>query len=366
MTMPSRKQRVAVVGCGRIARHNCLAIASTGMELVAVCDLDQSKAEELGNECGVPWFRDYNEMLEQIPRVDLVTICTPSGMHFEHAKEFIGTYKKNVVVEKPTFMKISELEEAYALAEQNNVAIYPVFQNRYNKAVSFVKSAIDSGEIGDIRLVNVTLRWCRPQSYYDLSKWRGTFSHDGGVLTNQGIHHIDLLRHLGGEVAHIHSLLRTLGANIEVEDTAVAMVEFANGAIGSIEATTAARPDDFEASITITGSKGLARIAGIAVNRLEIYTPSPSACKNNSEEFTGIKGRGAVYGYGHSLMYEDISMSRNGERPYPVTKNECLETLSLLHALYYSDEIADWASPANRHQSSRLGRSNEEISELYR
>lgn len=360
------KGNVAVIGCGRIARHNCVAIQSAGMRLNAVCDLDENKAYELGQEFGVPTFYSYHDMLKELPNLDLITICTPSGMHFEHAKSVVEEYKKSVVVEKPTFMTLEQLEEAYELATENHVSIYPVFQNRYNKAVRFVRTALDKNELGNIRVVNVTLRWCRPQEYYDLSPWRGTFSHDGGVLTNQGIHHVDLLRYLGGEVSRVHSNLRTMGANIEVEDTAVAIFDFQNGAVGSLEATTAARPDDFEASITITGEKGMARIGGIAVNKLQIYTPDPSACEENSEEFVGIKGRGAIYGYGHSIMYRDIVGDRAGIKPYPISRIECAETISLLHSFYCSDESDRWVRPADRCQSSRLGRPNNDLSESYR
>jgi len=358
---------VAIVGCGRIARHNGQAIEqSTGMTLSAVCDIDGAKAQELGTELGVPFFSNYHQMLRTLPDIELISICTPSGMHFEHAKEIIEQYGKNVIVEKPTFMALSQLSEVYEIAERKGVSIYPVFQNRYNKAVRFVRSALDNNDLGKIRLVNITLRWCRPQAYYDLSPWRGTFSHDGGVLTNQGIHHVDLLRYLGGEISQVYARMTTLGASIEVEDTAIAMVEFSRGALGSVEVTTAARPDDFEASITIVGAKGLARIGGIAVNELQIFTPDSSACPVNSEEFVGIKGFGAVYGFGHGLMYEDIFRDLEQEAQYPISRKECEKTLSLLHAFYCSDELNEWVNPQELKQSVRLGRRNEAVSRLYR
>lgn len=358
---------VAILGCGRIARHNGLAAQlAPGINLKAVCDLDENKAESLGVELNTQYFTNYHKMFRSCPDIDLVTICTPSGMHFEHAIEVISRYKKNVIVEKPTFMTLQQLEIAYRHAVEQNVTIFPVFQNRYNKAVSFVYSELKRNQLGEIRIVNVTLRWCRPQKYYDLSPWRGTFSHDGGVITNQGIHHIDLLLHLGGRIERVYSRMRTLGAEIEVEDTALALVEFENDAIGSIEATTAARPDDFEASITIIGEGGMAKIGGIAVNELEIYTPAPDACEQHSEQFSGIAGFGAVYGYGHQQMYRDIYQHLERAAQYPITKKECQNTLSLLHALYRSDEIGTWACPGDMTDSIRLGRDNPEVSNLYR
>jgi predicted dehydrogenase len=212
----------------------------------------------------------------------------------------------------------------------------------------------------------VRVRWCRPQRYYDMAPWRGTFSHDGGALTNQSIHHVDLIRYLGGTVSRVNAQMRTLGADIEVEDTVAAILEFEHGGVGIVEATTAARPDDFEASISIVGSEGLAQISGIAVNELQVFTPDPDACAKNSEDFQGIKGHGAVYGYGHTQMYEDIAAFFRDGTPYPVNREDCLGTLELLHAFYRSDETGSWADVADGGSSERLGRANEEISGLYR
>ena len=150
------------------------------------------------------------------------------------------------------------------------------------------------------------MRWCRPQRYYDLSDWRGTYSHDGGALTNQGIHHLDLLRYLGGEIDSVNATMSTLGAKIEVEDSVVGLLKYNRGAIGSLEVTTAARPDDFEASISIVGSKGLAQLGGIAVNKLEVFTPDPDSCTVHSDDFSDLPDRGRVYGRGHQSMYNDI------------------------------------------------------------
>lgn len=358
---------VALIGCGRIAGHHCRAIADIdGVTLTAVCDLLVEKAEAFGEEYGVPSYASYRDMFVSHPDIDIAAVITPSGMHLEHGLEMLSDYSKHIIMEKPTFMRPEDLNKAYLKAEEAGLEIFPVFQNRYNKAVRFVKQAIEGGKLGDIRIISVRVRWCRPQRYYDMSPWRGTFSHDGGALTNQSIHHVDLIRYLGGEVARVNAQMRTLGANIEVEDTVVATITFKNDAVGILEATTAARPDDFEASISIVGSKGLAQIGGIAVNELQVYTPDAQACNENSEDFHGIKGAGAVYGHGHSLMYQDIVSFFKDSSVYPVSRNDCLGTLKLLHAFYRSDEICGWVDAENNQQSERLGRSDEKISKLYR
>lgn len=353
---------VAVIGCGRIAGHHCRSIAATpGVHLAAVCDLDAAKAQAYGAEFGIPCYTDYRQMLRDNPDISVVAVITPSGMHAEHATEVMEQWGKHVIVEKPTFMQPSQLREAYALADRVGVEIFPVFQNRYNQAVQRVRQAIDGGELGAIRIISVRTRWCRPQRYYDLAPWRGTFAQDGGCLTNQGIHHVDLLRYLGGEVARVNATMRTLGADIEVEDTVVATFTYPSGAVGNLEVTTAARPDDFEASLSIVGEKGLAQIGGIAVNELQVFTPDPTACGQFSEDFSRC-----VYGFGHEAMYRDIAAHFHDGRPYPVSRQDCLGTLRLLNAFYRADEAGTWVEVDSTEQSTRLGRPDEALANLYR
>jgi predicted dehydrogenase len=358
---------IALIGCGRIAGHHCKAIAEVdGVQLAGVCDLDAEKSDAYAKEHGVPAYTSYRDMFADIPEIDIAAVITPSGMHLEHGLEMIGDYAKHVIMEKPTFMRPGDLNMAYGAAETAGLQIFPVFQNRHNKAVRRVKQAIEAGELGDIRIVSVRVRWCRPQRYYEMAPWRGTYSHDGGALTNQSIHHVDLIRYLGGEVKRASATMRTLGAEIEVEDTVAATIQFEGDAVGVIEATTAARPDDFEASISIVGSEGLAQIGGVAVNELQIFTPDSAACAAHSEDFQGIKGAGAVYGHGHTQMYKDIVTTFRDGTPYPVSREDCLGTLKLLHAFYRSDEAGGWVDVDSTAESGRLGRADEEISALYR
>ncbi|CAA6604998.1 Oxidoreductase, N-terminal:Oxidoreductase [Rhodospirillaceae bacterium LM-1] len=354
---------VAVIGCGRIAGHHCRSIAGMpGVKLAAVCDLVPEKAKAYGDEFAVPFYTDYRKLLTQHPEISVVAVITPSGMHHEHTLEMIERWGKHVVVEKPTFMKPSQLTDAYARAAKAGVQLFPVFQNRHNLAVKRVKKAIDSGELGEIRIIAVRTRWCRPQRYYDMAPWRGTFAQDGGCLTNQGIHHVDLLRHLGGEVKRVSATMRTLGAKIEVEDTVVATITYGDSKVGTLEVTTAARPIDYEASLSIVGSEGLAQIGGIAVNELQVFTPDPSACAANSEDFSGC-----VYGEGHKIIYQDIASFFNEGRPYPVTQDDAFASIRLLNSFYRSDEAnGGWIDVMDGGESTRLGRDSEELANLYR
>jgi len=353
---------VAIIGCGRISGHHCDAILSTeGLTLAAVCDLEQSKATAYAEKYRVLGYSNYHTMLKQQPEIDIVVIATPSGMHFEHSMEIMKEYKKNIIVEKPTFMKPGQVTEAYKMASNLGLQIFPIFQNRYNSAVQRVKKSLQQEELGVPQIFSVRVRWCRPQRYYDLSEWRGTFSQDGGALSNQGVHHIDLLRYLGGEVDEVTSLHRTFGANIEVEDSAVATIKFKNGAVGTLEITTAARPDDFEASISIVGSKGLAQIGGKAVNELNLFTPKPEDCALFSEDFTG-----SVYGNGHKCLYHSISSYFHNKEDYLISEQDCLNSIKLLHSFYVSHESGKTYNLSEGKESARLGEFNEKLFSLYR
>ena len=362
--MNSKTIRMAVIGCGRIAGHHCRSIAAVqggGAELAAVCDLVEEKAAAYGREFNVPYFTNYHEMMQSMRGIDVVAVATPSGMHCEHALDLMRRYRKHIIMEKPTFMRPSQLRVAFSLADELGVRLFPVFQNRHNLAVTRVRQALSSGELGRPRIVAVRVRWCRPQRYYDLSPWRGTFAQDGGALTNQGIHHLDLFRHLGGKVQRVQAVMRTLGAEIEVEDTVVATAAFEAGHVGVLEVTTAARPQDFEASISFVCENGLAQIGGIAVNELQVFTPDPSVCSEHSEDFSGN-----VYGSGHAMIYRDIVAALRGVTPYPVTAQDCFETIQLLHSFYRSDEEGGWVDVADNRESQRLGRPDEVLADLYR
>lgn len=354
--------RVAIIGCGRVSGHHCRSIArARNAELVAVCDLDAEKAGAYGQEFSVPSYTNYRKMLDQHVDVNAVAIVTPSGMHCEHGLEILREYGRNIVVEKPTFMTTGELDVVYDVAESLGLHVFPVFQNRHNLAVTRVKQGIQRGELGAPRVLAVRVRWCRPQSYYDLAPWRGTFAMDGGCLTNQGIHHIDLMRFFGGEIAQVFARMKTLGAEVEVEDTVVAAVAFDSGALGTVEVTTAARFDDFEASLSLVCEKGLAQIGGKACNELQIYTPDPETCRQHSEDFTG-----SVYGNGHYLFYEELGDFFSTDKPFSVTRDDNRRTIALLNSFYLSDETSNWVDVAECPDSTRLAIQDESLADLYR
>ena len=356
-----KKINLGLIGAGRVAGHHLKALKNNNsFNVKCICDLNISKAKEYSKKYKLACYNHYKEMLDNEPSLDLVAIITPSGMHYEHSKYILKNYNVSLVVEKPTFLKSSQVVEIYKLAKKFNKKIYPVFQNRYNKAVKRLKKAMEKNELGLGRIISVRVRWCRPQRYYDLSDWRGTFSHDGGALTNQGIHHIDLIRYLFGNVKNLQANMKTMGVKIEVEDTVIANLNFENNSLGVLEITTAARPKDYEASISIVGEKGLAQLGGLAVNELQIFTPKPKDCKIFSEKIPD------AYGFGHYHLYKDIALDMKRIKKFPVSANDCLGTIKLLNAFYVSTEKKKSVMLKNIKDSKRLGEKNEKISKKYR
>ncbi len=355
--MPS--VRFALIGCGRIAKnHGGPLTELPGAELVAVCDLKEERAQALSDKCGVPMYTNYHRMLSK-ERVDVVSILTPSGMHPIHAMDIIQRYRKHVVIEKPMALAWDDLARMKAVANAHGVKIFPIYQNRYNKAVQRVRQDLLSGALGKPVLGTVRVRWCRSQRYYDRDPWRGTWAMDGGALTNQGIHYLDLLQYLLGDVESVTTRIATQLVDVEVEDTAVATLRFGNGALGIIEITTAARPDDFEASVSVLAEKGTAILTGIACNRLSTYTIDPEATTTCTEEFPD------AYGFGHWSFFRDVISELTSARPHPISFEEGTRAIRLLNALYRSAEENREVFLQGDVASKNLGRPEPKLSALY-
>ena len=357
--------RVAILGCGRIAQHHCEAIKqNSSLELVAVCDINKEIGEITGKKHSVAYYQNFSEMVKNID-FDTVAIITPSGAHFDHAYTILKDFEKNLIIEKPTLLRKSQFSKLKEKADSLGKRVFPIFQNRKNLAVSRVAKGIKNGELGEMQTVSVRVRWCRDISYYNLAPWRGTFSMDGGALTNQGVHHLDLLRYLCGEPVKVSGHSRTFGADIEVEDTFLGICEFQNNrCLGSLEVTTAARPKDFCAEISIIGSKGLAQIGGIAVNELQLYTPEPSSCKSHTEDFSDC-----VYGNGHQRLYSEIASNLKNDDTnsnYSISLDDAFKTISFLDACYRSIEENSVVEVHSESESKKLGIYNQRLHNIYK
>ncbi len=351
--------RFALLGCGRIAKNHLGPIADlANAELVAVCDLIPARALPYAEKYSVPMYTNYHTMLRR-EQVDVVCILTPSGMHPTHAIDVMRRYRKHVIVEKPMALAWGDLARMKAAAKGCGAKIFPIYQNRYNKAVQQVRHDLESGALGKPVLVTVRVRWCRPQRYYDRDPWRGTWAMDGGALTNQGIHYLDLLQYLVGDIESVNARIATQLVKVEVEDTAVATLRFKNGALGVIEVTTAARPDDFEASISVLAEKGTAILTGIACNKLSTYTIDPPAIAACSEDFPD------AYGFGHWQFFRDVIAELTEGIPHPISFEEGTRAIRLLNAIYRSAEDNREVRLDEGATSRDLGRPDPKLAMLY-
>ena len=351
--------RFAIVGCGRVAGNHLEAIRRLPRATVAaVCDLDAARAKIYSDAFGVPWYTNYHEMLAA-EQVDVVSIVTPSGMHPRHAVDVMEQHRKHVVIEKPMALRLADLDLLQDVAARTGCRLFPVYQNRYNAAVEKVHAELQAQALGRLVVGTVRVRWCRPQRYYDQSIWRGTWALDGGCLTNQGIHYVDALLWLLGDVETVFAFKTTALARVEVEDTLVASLRFSNGALGQIEVTTAARPEDLEAEISVLGENGTAVIGGLASNRLLVWTPDPSACPRYSEDIPN------VYGFGHRPFYRDVVNDLLDGVPHPISPTDGGRAVRLLNALYRSTEDGAPVALETQPASVLLGSPRPELEQLY-
>lgn len=331
MSLPKGRFGVAVVGCGRVAGHHVSAIeANNELDLVALCDLDLEIAQGMSPRDSIPLYTDYREMMDQNPAIDVVALATPSGLHAHQAMAIMTRWGKSIVVEKPPALSLLSFDEMWSEAKARHLEIFPVFQYRFNSAVQRCKRAVRDRELGKLSVVSIRQRWCRAQQYYDQATWRGTYSLDGGALTNQGIHHLDLIQYLAGPVEEVSAMQGTFGSVIDVEDTMTATFRFKSGAIGSLEITTAVRPNDVESSVSLIGADGYAVIGGWATDKLIAFSPQ----SEDTETYSQFNAD--AYGYGHVNIYEGVVETLSGRGSPAVSMVEARQTLLVLHAFYVS------------------------------
>ncbi len=330
------KFRVALVGCGRISGNHFDAISKVeNLELAAVCDIVEERARAAGEKHGVPFFTSYAEMLAKAA-CHIVVIATPSGLHPEHgvAAAMAG---KQVVTEKPMAISLAGADALVDACDRAGVNLFVVKQNRLNAPVKLVKRAIDKGRFGRIFLANTTVRWARPQEYYDQAPWRGTRDMDGGAFMNQASHYVDLIQWLGGPIDSVIAKKGTLGRKIEMEDTGVAVLKFASGAFGTIEVTMLTYPKNLEGSFTILGEKGTVKIGGTAVNKVEHWEFSePDA--DDALVAGASSNPPNVYGYGHEGYYRNVVAVLRGEAKAETDGHAGRKSLELILAIYKSAE----------------------------
>ncbi len=257
-----------IIGCGFIAEHHTLSIKHAGARLVGVTDVSEERAKGFALKHGAMHFKTIEEMLSS-DAVDIVCICTPSGFHKENALQAIRA-KKHVLVEKPLALTLDDCDLLVEEAKKYKVTAAVVSQSRFFPVSQILRSVVKENRLGRIVTADLTMKYYRSEEYYKVSPWRGTWKHDGGgALMNQGIHGIDLLLSVMGEVKFVHGLTRTLARNIETEDTVAAVLEYGNGALGLIQGTTSVYPG-YPRNFVVSGTKGTVGVTENAFSEWKI------------------------------------------------------------------------------------------------
>jgi len=347
-----------LVGCGRISSKHISVLKNhinKSAELIAVCDINKARAQNVGKEHGIPFYHSYDDMLQQHPEIDVVNILTESGNHAKHTIDIVSKYKKHIVVEKPMSLGLNDADTMIKVCDKSGVKLFVIKQNRYNPPVVKLKDAIKNHRFGKIVMGTVRVRWCRKQDYYDKDAWRGTWAMDGGVFANQASHHIDLLEWMLGEPISVIAKSRTALVNIETEDTGVAIITFKNGAFGIVEATTAIRPIDLEGSISILGENGSVEIAGFAVNEMRTWNFQKSEKGDKDIIKDYVEKPPNVYGFGHVKYLQNVCDSLTNHTKALVDGFEGRKSLRLIHAIYESIETGREVFLHYQPQTCKLG-----------
>lgn len=339
--------KCAIIGCGRIAVNHVKAIANNSLELVAVCDIDDTKFDVMfekagmGDFLGTQRYFDYRKILADHPDIELIAIATESGKHAEIALDCIDA-GKNLIIEKPMAMSIKDAEEIINRSEEKGVKVSACHQNRFNVAVQKLRKAVEANRFGRLSHGSIHVRWNRGKQYYDQAPWRGTWEQDGGTLMNQCIHGIDLLRWMmGDDVVEVYGATRQRFHDyLEAEDVGVAVIKFASGAVGTVEGTSNVFPKNLEETLFIFGENGTVKIGGTSTNNIDVWdfadeTEDDIANKGLAEQTSN------VYGNGHTLLYADMIDAIESDRKPYVDAVAGRNALEMVLAIYKSQKTGE-------------------------
>ncbi len=260
------KPSFAIIGCGRIAKRHAEQINKVGT-LLAVCDIVYENALELSDAYNANLYLSIEDLLQNEPSLDIVSICTPNGLHSLHSILCLQA-NKNVLCEKPLCINMADARRMLQAAQDADRSLFVVKQNRYNPPVMEVKNLLKDDKLGKILSFQINCFWNRPNSYY--TSWKGTKKMDGGTLYTQFSHFIDLLYWFLGDVKNVTAKTKNFEHRVlEIEDSGVVILEMLGGAIGTINYTVNSYQKNMEGSFTIFGEKGTVKIGGQYLNELE-------------------------------------------------------------------------------------------------
>jgi len=326
-----------IVGTGVIAAIHANAIAllsKTGLpeaRLVAVTDVAADPAAAFAAARGCPLEPDLDALLAR-PDVEVVCVCVPSGLHAQIGVR-AAQAGKHLVVEKPIDVSLDAADRLIDAARAAGVALTVISQHRFDPGLIELKRLLDDGTLGRLVLGEASTKWYRAQSYYDSAAWRGTYAMDGGSLMNQGVHYVDLLRWCLGPPTEVTAVCTTQAHRIEVEDTALGIVRFASGAVGTILSSTAAYPG-FPQRLEITGTEGTVTVEdGQIVRRALVADPGPAAVADPAGR-SAAADPAAVDVASHAAQLADLLDAVDTGREPAVSGRDGRDALELVLAVY--------------------------------
>jgi predicted dehydrogenase len=335
---------VGIIGVGMIAELHAKAIETIeGAKVVACFDINKERVDYFSSTYGCTGYTDLDKFLEN-EEVTVVNICTPSGLHLDSALK-AAKAKKHLIIEKPLEISTARCDAIINAAKENDVVLSGLFPSRFHDVSQLIKDVVEEGRLGKIVLGDAYVKWFRSQEYYDSSRWKGTWALDGGgALMNQSIHAIDLLSWFMGPVESVMARSKTLThSNIEVEDTAVAILNFANGAMGVIEGTTSSYPGFFK-KIEISGNSG-----SVVMEEENIvmwkFLEEHDGDETIRKEFSGKTktGGGAAdpkaIGYiGHKKQFINVFDAIENKGELLIDGNEARKAVEIIEAIYLSSK----------------------------
>ena len=335
LDLTERKINIALLGGGKIASNHIQAISSHSNELnlVAVCDKNETTLNSFQVDSSIKKYNDYEEMLN-LEKLDIISICTPSGLHPKQAIQ-ASNKSLNVITEKPMAINFEDGLNMVNISKKNGTKLFVVKQNRYNKFITLLKEVIEKDILGKVYLVQSNVFWTRPQSYYDEVEWRGTKKHDGGALMNQACHYIDLLYWLFGPVSSVNAITSTT-RKIETEDTGVLNLNFKTGALGTMSYSMLTYPHNYEGSITVIAENGTVKIGGPSLSRIETWNLNDKSFDDRVSE-VNLQGN-EDKSEGHVAYYNNVIETLRGKAKPLCDGREGLKSLEILEATYLSSD----------------------------
>jgi UDP-N-acetyl-2-amino-2-deoxyglucuronate dehydrogenase len=323
-----------IIGCGAIAENHLQALRElSNASLIAISDRKEQRAQEIALRENCLWTTDYKQLLDN-PNVDIICLTTSSGSHWRIGMDVLES-GKHLLVEKPIAMTSREAEQMIALAKERSLTLAVVSQRRFEPQHQLVKQAIDQGALGKLLLIEVACPYYRSQSYYDSASWRGTIAEDGGSLMNQGIHSIDLMLWLAGPVETVYGKTATKTHRMEAEDIGLAMLQFANGALGSFMSSTSIQPG-FPPSISLFGEQGSIKIEGTSITHWSVPgMPMPELSMDPSSG-GGVSDPQSISNVYHKMQLMNLLDALDQGGCPLVTGEEGREAVRLIEAIMAS------------------------------